>query len=231
MKFSKPLIQLAFLFCLSIFSPCLSAHLLITYTSGNMLWKEEQSDYINSGEYWDSSYFANDEVKFEVSFITPDFELDTGEWQYLTFYDPVVSFSSSHFFESYTIDGSGYFSLELAGDNSFRNWFFSLGVTENNNASGIKEYGIFSAGGWLDSMAGGGAAREQLIYTKKDWSFTHHNLLWEADTIATFGGESFDGKLTIKQISLPEPVTPLLLLTGLFSIALLKNKQGNNHRT
>jgi hypothetical protein len=214
-----------------LFSPVTNADLLITYTSGNMLWHDEQSDFTNSGYYWDSSYLVNDEIQFEVSFITPDFELDTGEWQYLTFYNPVVSLSSSHYFESYTIDTGGYFGLELAPDNFFRDWFFSFGVTENENPSGIKEQGVFSAGGWLDSMAGGGATREQLVYTKNDWFFTHHNLLWEADTIATFGGESFGGKLTIKQLSLPEPATPLLLLTGLFSVALLRNKRRNNYRT
>jgi hypothetical protein len=216
MNLSKnPLCIFTFIVAIA-FAPNTFASMLINFKTSFMQWQEEYTDYTDSGEYWESTFFSTDEIQLDVSFIVPDFELATGQNQYLTFYNPVASVKTSNFFDSFTIDDGGHFWLELSADDTIQMWSFEFSITETNNpTTGATRRGEFASYGWLTSINEGVGAQDQFMFYQDNWPYIRQGNIWNSDTVARFGGESFNSKMTLEKISLPEPHSAILLLTAL----------------
>ena len=211
---------LAILSCalMTLLSAHAAAYLKFTYQSADMMYMGEQTAY-TPDDYSPSSFFEQEAFQWEVTFVVPDFEV--GISNYFTVENPVVSVTTSNFFESFTIDSSSV-TFELwplpPEEDFFSSWNLTFAITEQDSPNiGATRHGIFSASGGLHPDTLG---QSTFTLHQDNWIWTHHNIDWEFDSIVEYWGEG--NYTTIEKMSVPEPVAPLLLLSGLTFITVAR---------
>lgn len=213
-------------------TPCASAYMMITYKTGEMIWDSEKSTEQGESYDFDSYFFETEATQFEISFITPDFDLVVGNQQYLTFNDPVVAVNQttdgSNFPHPLTIDKGSFISFELSPDNSLQLFSFSVNFTYPFNPfDGIARHGSLIGSGSVDPANRESSNYDGFTFQQDDWSYKRHEMVWVFDTTAHFYTESYN-PMIIDKISVPEPYTLFLLFTGLaFITAKRKMNQSN----
>lgn len=211
---------------LAALAPCAAAHMLITYHTNEMPFDREFATEVgrNPPVTVPSSFLYWRIVKFEISFMTPDFELATGEAQHLQFDDPVITLKAfslvgDDFLNPLTLASGSHLIIDTYPDEELPSYSFSLKFSEAGNPND----NLFSNGA-LDSWGRLGDGQEhydEFAFNRFNWPFSMHDQTWYHDTTTYFFDTNVN-EITIEHISLPEPFAPVLMLMGLTCIGLRK---------
>jgi len=220
MKITKYLLSTLSAFFLFAFTQGASAHMLFTYQSSEMKWITEKS-YSSDGVLLGIDALWYNSFQFDITLITPDLDLNLDELEVRTmqFDNPIVSVSPSGLFRSPIVERSNFWLEAYKIDGHvYTDWTLTFDITDGNLPSGTLMTAAVTARGNWDYMT---LDIDNFFYSRT--GFTDF-----IDIDAEFAGE-FQGqhpdeypggvhRLFGKHISVPEPLTPALLLTGLLGI-------------
>ena len=208
-----------------------SAHILFTYQTAEMTWMGEKAQ-LQDGTPIGMDFLYPYTFQFDISFITPDldFDLEEMEVMYETFDNPVVSVSPSGMFQSFTVERSS-FQIEAYKyeGNIYPEWLLTFDLIDNNSPDGLSlQASITSRGNW-----------DYMTLSVDNFHYSRPMIDVVVDIDAEFYGE-FNGqhpdeypggipRLFAKQISVPEPLTPALLLTGLLGLFAARKIKSKTH--
>jgi hypothetical protein len=219
MKTKKYFLSTLSALLLTVVTQTAAAHMLFTYQTAKMNWISEKTyDYDGTQVYLD--FFRGNEFQFDVSFITPDlnFDLDEGEVRTMQFDNPIVSVSPYAPFITLSIERSS-FAIEAYKHEgtTYTDWSLIFDIINDDlNYDAVITASINSRGNW-DYMS---VHLEDYHYLRG----THEYIL---DSDAEFAGEYYGEypnevpglpRFSMKHISVPEPLSPVLLLLGLAGI-------------
>lgn len=203
------------------------AYLKINYDSSESIWESEElrfdgDDYVY---YW-SDFFVNQTIDFDLEIIIPEFELPQTEPVYLTFDDVVVSITASNLFGSPVVTKSR-FNLELLpGNELYPSWGLSFDVIDSQKPSnGTASGGSFWAGGSFEWNADGSASGfgdGNFNYYLDNWVYRRQQMEWILNSDVYF--RSYESRITIEKVSVPEPFSLALMLTGLSAIVFTRRQ-------
>lgn len=227
MKTKKYLLSTLSALFLLAFAQTASAHILFNYSTSEMNWASEKS-YHQDGSSFGMDILWGTKFQFDVSFITPDLDFDLEEmevraWQ---FENPVISVSPSYPFETIDI-GSSSFWLEAfkIDGNIYTEWWLTFDIVGTNVVNGKVSASIDSRGQW-DYMA---LHVEDIHYTRYPFDgILDIDAKYEGEYNGEYSSEyPYFGRLFAKHVSVPEPLTPALLLTGLLGIFITRKIKKN----
>lgn len=219
MNAMKFLLTISTVAAMVVLAPCASAYMVITYKTGEMYFQNEKSTEQGATHDFDSYFYDMAQPQFEISFITPDFNLATGIPQQLIFHDPVVTISeitdSVDFPRPFTIDKGSFISFDLSADDSLQLFSFSVSFTAAiDPLDGISRHGTVTSNGNINPVYLDSWNVDAFTFEKNDWTYKRHEEVWIFDTTANFSNESFN-PMTIDKVSVPEPYTLVMLFMGL----------------
>lgn len=224
MTLRQGLLRLSALTGLFLLPSCAFANMLINYHTSGMSFDREFSSEVNADPkvIFPSDFFYWREMAFEVSFITPDFELYTGAAQHFRFDNSVVevkahSLRGNDFLNPLVLASGSYLEIYTYPDEEQPSYFFSLTFSEMGDPAD----NIFSSGA-LTSWGRLGTTPEnydEFVYSQFNWPYTRHDQTWYHDTTTYFVDANTNG-MSIEKISVTEPFAPALLLIGLGLIRL-----------
>jgi|SRR6187551_921092 len=208
-----------------------SAYLKMNFESSDLIWQSEEYRLDNIDYAYEADFFRYQTINFDVEFIIPEFEFPVRAPVLFTYDDVVVGIKTSNLFASPRVTNSR-FELELAPeDDWYPFWTLTFDVVDNQNPEndGIRS-GTYSAVGsieWNADGSGTGGAWGDFVYHLDNWVYPKHNTEWILDSEVHFVTEF--SRLTIEKVSVPEPLSPALLLLGLAGIfAARKMKVGRS---
>lgn len=220
MKAKKYLLTAISAMLLLTFVQSASAHMLFNYKTAEMQFYREEAYQTENGNPAYVPIFENQTFQADISFLTPDINFDLQEMEVKTFefFDTVTSVITSGIFENGEVTGS-YFWLEawkIDGD-IYTDWQLAFNITSNNLPNGTSAIAILtSRGNW-----------DYFDISVHNYLYTRDMFETRLEVMAFFGGE-YQGessndlpglpRFSVKHISVPEPLTPALLLTGLIGI-------------
>ncbi|PUA29482.1 MAG: hypothetical protein B0W54_02520 [Cellvibrio sp. 79] len=222
MNLIKNLLAAATIFSSVFYASSAMAYIKITYEGTYLPWESEHTEYGDWGE--PSSFFQSDSAYVEATFIIPDFHVPLDEWQYVEFKNPAVDVKSN-FFNSLTIDPESYIGFSYYPGNTNSNFYISLAFTETNTPTpGASRHGSFKTNGMFTE------GYSDVITRQEEYTLTQNNWILENEfdetiipsTVATFFNTTTDARLTIERFTVPEPLSPLLLLSGLAGIFIAR---------
>lgn len=215
-----------------LFTQAASAgYMKYTYQTSLMHATNEQS-YDADGNSPAIDLFWNAEEQFNVEFIIPelDYELEEMEVFYQVYENPVVSVTAANFFSNVTINSS-HFRLEAwkVDGQLYQDWWLSIDITDSSFPGDMKRRASLSSSNGWDDMT----LYQDNYYIKR--CSGHYPPEWEMgcwegtyDSVVEFRGEDtsvpldeYPGgifRLFGERVSVPEPLSPMLLLTGLVGI-------------
>lgn len=229
MKIERLFLSLIITLLSLLFTQAASAgYMKYTYQTSIMYSTSEQT-YDKDGHSPPVEFFWNTEEQFNVEFIIPelDYELEEMEVFYKVFENPVVSVTSANFFGNATITSSS-FALEAwkVEGQIYQDWSLLIDIADTSFPGNTERRASLSLHGAWDNMT----LYQDNYYTKR--CSGHYPPEWEMgcwegtyDSIVEFQGENtsvpldeYPGgiiRLFGERLSVPEPLSPLLLLTGL----------------
>lgn len=203
-----------------------SAYMKYTYETALMKWAWDETSYYEDGTSARSEALWYSEFQFSIDFIIPEinFDLDDGEVRVYEFHNPVVSVTTSDLFQTVSVESSHFFmeTWKAEGD-IYKSWYLNLDITSPGFPLGEGLSASIKSGNDSDSM--------QLRLDK--FRHTSRGFTQIIDVDAFFSGYYYgppfpepDGiyRLTSQKISVPEPFSPLLLLTGLAGIFVTRKR-------
>lgn len=209
---------LIFIFC-AVWAANTFAYLKITYDSSELFWESETLQLDDQPDAYESSFFASQILDFDVELIIPEFEYPPAEPLYLSFNNAVVSITASDLFSSPVVTKSR-FDLELIPGDEYISWGLAFDVIDNQKpANGIASGGSFSAGGsfeWNPDGSGSGLGDGHFNYYLDKWIYKRQQMEWVLSSDVYF--RTYESNITVQQVHVPEPFTPVLLLSGLIGI-------------
>jgi len=232
MKLQHKLQTLMMLTGVFFLAPGASANMLVTYKTDEMSFDREFSSEVdrNPPVITPSDYFYWRRMKFEISFITPDFELYTGTAQHLRFDDPAIqikaySMAGDDFLNPIVLATGNYLEIDTYPDEEQPSYFFSLTFSELGDPSdAIFSNGVLTSWGRLGTYP---ENYDEFTYRQFNWPYTRHDQTWYHDTTSYFVDANTNG-MSIQKIAVEEPFTPALLATGLVLIGLRKFRRQAN---
>lgn len=222
MKLTKHLPAITTIIAAMLFASPVFAYIKVTYEGSFIPWESEYTDYGDWSE--PSSFFQNDLAYIEATFIIPDFHVPLDEWKYLEFKNSAIEVKSS-FFDSVTIDPESYIGFSYYPGNTNSNFYISLAFTEANTPTpGATRHGLFATNGMFDE------GYNDVITRQEAFTLTQNNWIWENEfddvlipsTTASFFNTTTNARLIIERFTVPEPLSPLLLLSGLAGIFIAR---------
>lgn len=221
----------------SLAIPYANAYMLVTYQTDEMSWDREFSVESSSVDpvVFDSDFLYWRRVKFDISFMTPDFELVMGEEQHITFNDPSItvnahSLAGDDFVNPLVVASGSSISFHVYPDET-PTFSFSIKFSEVGNPSdSVFSYGSLDSWGGLEPADPYPVNYDEFMIKQFDWPYSRHDQTWYFDTTSYFVDANYN-KMTIEKISLPEPNMPTLLITGLaLTISLRKFRHSNRKK-
>lgn len=220
-----------FLSCLSalifiIFSQSASAHMLFNYKTAEMQFQTEEAYQTENGNPAHINLMTNQTFQFDVSFVTPDLDLDLEEMEVVTFgfENAVTSVTASGLFENSKIEGSHLWLEVWKVDGELHtDWNLTLSIMSDNLPEGAVAYAYLTSENHWD----------YLHILLGNYLYMHQVRL---DVQAQFSGEYQGeypndtpglGRFSMNHVSAPEPLTPALFLfgmAGIFAARKVKNK-------
>jgi len=203
-----------------------SAYLKINYEDYDSTWQSEEYRLDNTDYAYEADFFRYQTINFDVELIIPEFEFPVRAPVLFTYDDVVVGIKTSNLFASPIVTNSR-FELELAPeDNWYPFWTLTFDVVDNQNPEndGIRS-GTYSAVGSIEFNADGsgtGGGWADFVYHLDNWVYPRHNTEWILDSEVHFVTEF--SRMTIEKVSVPEPFSLGLLLTGLGAIVFARRK-------
>jgi hypothetical protein len=232
MKFERYFSSIVITLLSLLFTQAASAgYMKYTYQTSIMHATSERT-YDKDGYSPPAEFFWNAEEQFNVEFIIPelDYELEEMEVFYKVFENPVVSVTSANFFRNATITSSS-FALEAWKIDGYiiQSWSLSIDIADNSFPNNVERRASLSLNGGWDYMT----LYQDNYYIKR--CSGHYPPEWEMgcwsgtyDSIVEFQGEDtrlpldeYPGgifRLFGERVSVPEPLSPMLLLTGMAGI-------------
>ncbi|PUA30207.1 MAG: hypothetical protein B0W54_06760 [Cellvibrio sp. 79] len=215
-----------------LFTQAASAgYMKYTYQTPVMYATGEQS-YDEDGNSPSMEFFWKAEEQFNVEFIIPelDYELEEMEVFYKVFEDPVISVTSANFFRNATITSSS-FALEAWKVEGFiiQSWSLSIDIADSSFPNNMERRASLSLNGGWDHMT----FYQDNFYIKRCagqyppewemgcWSGTYDSVVEFRGEDTSFPLDEYPGgifRLFGERVSVPEPLSPLLLLTGVVGI-------------
>lgn len=197
-----------------------SAHMLLTYETAVMQWVGERSS-MQDGTPLYLDLYSGETFQFEISFVIPDIDFDSmGELEVIErrFNNAATNIRSSGFFEKNAIENSTlWFLVYKYEEHIYAEWELIVNFANNNLPNGTTARAYIYSVGDTDSM---GLIVDNLHYSRSGFDAI-------IDIEAGFNGD-YQGeypndlpglpRFSVKHISVPEPLTPALLLTGLLGI-------------
>lgn len=215
-----------------LFAQAASAgYMKYTYQTSLLHATNEQS-YDADGNSPAIDLFWNAEEQFNVEFIIPELEFELEEFEvfYQVFENPVVSVTAANFFNTVIINSS-HFRLEVwkVDGQLYQDWWLSIDITDSSFPGDMERRAFLSSNNGWDNMT----LYQDNYYIKRcagqyppEWEMG----CWEGtyDSVVEFQGEDasvpldeYPGgifRLFGERVSVPEPLSPMLLLTGLVGI-------------
>lgn len=222
MKLTKYLLAITTTIATLLFTSSAFAYIKITYEGSFIPWESEYTEYGDWGE--PSSFFQNDVAHIEATFIIPDFQVPLDEWKYLEFKNSAIAVKSS-FFDSVTIDPESYIGFSYYPGNTNSNFYISLAFTAADTpTTGANRHGLFTTNGMFDE------GYSDVITRQEAFTLTQNNWIWKNEfdevlipsTTASFFNSTTNARLNIERVTVPEPLSPLLLLSGLAGIFVVR---------
>lgn len=213
--------HLIFILC-AVWASSAFAYLKVSYNSTDLTWQSEELRFGDEDDTYYGSFFIDQTISFNVDFIIPEFS--TTEPTHLIFDDVISNISTSNIFTSPLITNSRF---ELTPDLPlYTAWSLTFDVIDNAPlANGTASGGSFSVGGLIElnpdgSGVSGGSAN--FLYYWDNWVYKRHDMEWILNTDVHFA--NYESQLTIEKISVPEPISMGLLLTGLSFIVFTRRR-------
>lgn len=210
---------------LLVVSNCATAHMLITYTTDVMVFREGEQRVLLNGEKedWTRSFFLErEEIKIDVTFVTPDFDLSAPQNQNLNFYDSIASVQMSGLLTSFSVDEGSYITFETEVEEELQYFSFSLGITETNVAPGeIAKRGTLSSNGYVNWLNASPVNYNEFTFYQYDWDYQRHDQVWTFDTKTTFASET-PNRMSFEKITVSESNAPVLLLISLVGMGVVR---------
>lgn len=227
----KYLLALSTFLSATLLVPSAAANMLINYKTNLMNLDRETSieQWPTGPSEWslDSYFFEGQSVAFDVSFITPDFQLVVKEPKEITFYDPAITIVPStavaSLFTSADIDKGSFIKFYLSPD-SVPFFSFQINFSTTPAADGMTRSATWTSDGNLNPVYGDFWNFDQFTLHQNHWSYQRHDQVWVFDTTARFGGDNLN-IMTINKIPTPEPYTASLLFLGLAGIFVVRDLQ------
>jgi hypothetical protein len=199
-----------------------------TYQTPVMTVTSEQS-YDDQGFMPGADFFWGDEEQLEIALVIPEFEFDLEELEvfYQVYDNPVVSITGSNYFNNVTIDSSKFiFETWKVEGEYYQDWWLTFDISDSNFPNDLERRAVFSSTGSSSYMT----LYQDNFYARgcdggypPEWEVG----CWEGvyDSVVEFQGEystpldpQYPGgvnRMHGEPIAVPEPLTPMLLLTGL----------------
>lgn len=225
-RLRKMLRTMLALISVALMTPSAHANMLITYTTDEMSFDREFSSEVNrapsTAEPSDFLYWRR--MKFEISFITPDFELYNGNAQQLRFDDPEIqvkaySLAGDDFLNPLVLASGSYLTVYTYPDEEQPSYSFSLKFSEMGDPTdSIFSYGSLDSSGRLGSNP---ENYDEFTFKQFNWPYHRHDQTWYFDTTTYFVDANTNG-MTIERLRVTEPLPSSLLLIGLVGLALSK---------
>ncbi|MEN0039032.1 MAG: PEP-CTERM sorting domain-containing protein [Cellvibrio sp.] len=198
------------------------AYLKVSYDSGDLTWQSEELRFGDEDYVYYGDFFIDQTISFNVDFIIPEFSAT--EPTHLIFDDVISNISTSTIFTSPLITNSRF---ELTPDLPlYTAWSLTFDVIDNAPlANGTASGGSFSVGGLIELNPDGSGVSwgsANFLYYWNNWVYRRHDMEWILNTDVHFA--NFESPLTIEKISVSEPLSLGLLLTGLSLIAFTRRK-------
>lgn len=220
MKANKLFLSALSTVTLMVITQAPAAHMLFTYESSVMDFYNEDS-YSQDGTPLDLNLHFHSKFQYSATFIIPDvvFDLEEAETQTVVFDNPVVSFSSSGVFPSTSVARSS-FLIEANNHEGLiiKRWELMLDIVDNNLPNVKSLTASIRSTSEQDVMT---LDLDDLHYTRQpysqivDVSTRFYGEFWEPHPHEYPGGLS---RLVGMPVSVPEPLSPVLLLSGLVGI-------------
>lgn len=214
---------------LSVVTQNASAHLVFHYQTAEMNWLNETSNIQGESTISGSDYLMFQTFQFDVTFITPDLDFDLDELEIITmeFDNPVVSVSSTGFFQPTSIERSNFkFDAYNIEGIIYTDWMLTFDIIDDSLPNNTALSASVTSRGFWDYMT---LHVDTFHYRRKDFEVI---LDIDAEFEGEYSGEYSTeyphfGRLSVSEVSVPEPLSPLLILSGLvavFSIRKMKAK-------
>lgn len=208
-----------------------SAYYKINYQSADLTWQSEEYRLDNDDYAYGGDFFFYETINFDVELIIPEFEFPNVEPVLLTFDDVVVDINTSNLFASPVVTNSR-FELELTPGNVLYPWWsLTFDVVDSQNpGNGAISSGTYSAAGsleWNADGSGTGSGYADFMYHLDNWVYQRHDMVWVLDSEVHFVADT--NSLTIEKMSVPEPLSPVLLLLGLAGIFATRKMKVKTH--
>ena len=205
---------------LLIFTQGAAAHMLFNYKTAEMQFQREESYQTENGNPAHISLFDAQTFQFDVSFVTPDIDLDLEEMEVATFSfeNPVTSVLGSGLFENIeSIHSHLYLEAWKADGEIYTDWSLTFDFMNDNLPDGTVAFAYLSSHNKWDYMT---ILLHNYLYTR---DMSEVRLEVQADFSGEYQGEYANdlpglGRFSMEHVSVPEPLTPALLLTGLIGI-------------
>jgi hypothetical protein len=203
-----------------MFSQGAAAHMLFNYKTAEMQFYSEEAYQTENGNPAYVPIFENQTFQADISFLTPDIVFDLEEMEVVTFEfnNPVTSVITSGVFENAKIEGSHFWleAWKIDGE-IYTDWHLLINIRNNNLPNGTSAFAILSSRGNWDYFD---LVLSNYLYTRD---------MFEArlEVMAFFAGEhqgeypnDLPGlpRFSVTHVSVPEPLTPALLLLGMVGI-------------
>ena len=212
-----------------------------TYQTPIMNLTSERS-YDDDGLQPARELFSGATEQFDIELILPeiDFELEEMEVFYKVYDNPVVSIIGSTFFNTITIDSSQFiFEVWKVDGEIYQDWWLSFAITGNNYPNGMERRASFRSTGSSSNMtlyqdnyfARGCAGQYPPEWEMGCWEGVYDSVVeFEGYYDSPPDGEYPGGiyRMSGQRISVSEPLTPILLLTGLFGLFFSRRLTSRN---
>lgn len=197
-----------------------SAHMLLTYETAVMKWTGEKSQ-LQDGTPLYLDLYSGETFQFEISFALPDIDFDSmNELEVIErrINNVATNVRSSGVFETNTIVHSTFWFLAYKFEGKiYSEWQSIVDFVNNDLPNGTTARAFIYSGGNTDSM---GLVVDNLHYSRSGFDAV---IDLEAGFYGDYQGEYPNDipefpRFFVKHVSVPEPLTPALLLTGLLGI-------------
>lgn len=223
MKARKYFLSILSPLLLMMFTQATSAHMLFTYESSVMNWMGEKA-YYQDGTPIGMDFLAPYTFQFDVTLITPDihFDLDEMEMVAMEFDNPIVNISSYSLFHTISIERSRFWVEAYKYEGKiYTDWMLTFDISDNTSHDDMSLQASIMSRGNSDLMS----------LHVDNFRYTRTMIDVVVDVDAEFYGEYWGeytneysdehpnfGRFLGKHISVPEPLSPILLLLGLTGI-------------